>query len=234
MPPTRPGRGTVRTLGLTFGILAVIGLIGASPWALRAFNGPTPRWERLSFIGQTYGAASALLAVLALLGIAAALGLQAHDTKIAREEARRSAIADLLKMAMDDPDLDEAWGPVPEGEPRKARRQLMYINMIISEWQMSFETRALTDKRLRAISREMFSGHPGRAYWRQARELRLTTYENKRTRRFHQILDEEYRRAPEPSAPDRRHPRLRMPLLLTGAAATAAAIAVLTRALRRR
>ncbi len=33
-----------------------------------------------------------------------------HDTRIAREEARRAAVAELPKMAMDDPDLDEAWG----------------------------------------------------------------------------------------------------------------------------
>lgn len=234
MPQPRPGRGTVRTLSLTFGTLVVIGIIGASPWALSTFDGSARRWERLSFIGQTYGAASALLAVFALLGIAATLALQAHDTRIAREEARRSAIADLLKMAMDDPALDEAWGPVPEGETRKARRQLMYINMIISEWQMSFETRALTEKRLRAISREMFSGHPGRAYWRQARELRVSTYETKRTRRFHRILDEEYGRAPEPSTPEQHRSRLRISVLLTGTAATAVAIAVITRALRRR
>lgn len=91
-------------------MLVVIGVIGASPWFLRAFDGPTTRWERLSFIGQTYGAASALLAVLALIGIVATLALQAQDTRIAREEAR-----------------------------------------------------------LRAVSREMFSARPGRAYWRAAR-----------------------------------------------------------------
>jgi hypothetical protein len=93
----------------------------------------------LSFIGQTYGAASALLAVLALIGMVATLALQAHDTGIAREEAR-----------------------------------------------------------LRAVSREMFSARPGRAYWRAARGLRLAMPQNKRMHRFHRILDEEYRRAPEP------------------------------------
>ncbi|WP_067794578.1 DUF6082 family protein [Actinomadura formosensis] len=79
MPPTRPGHGTERTLGLTF----------------------------------------TTLAVLALLGIAATLDLQAPDTKIAREEARRSAITGLLKMAMDDPDLDKAWGPSRKAKPAK-------------------------------------------------------------------------------------------------------------------
>ncbi|MGI5208326.1 DUF6082 family protein [Spirillospora sp. CA-108201] len=155
MPSVPLGRRRARTFFLCFLTLVVIALIAASPWALRAFGGPTARWERLSFIGQTYGAASALLAALALIGIAATLIFQAHDTKIAREEARRIAIAELLKMAMDDPALDEAWGPVPADADPRARRQLMYINMIISEWQMSFETKALPEKRLRAISRDV-------------------------------------------------------------------------------
>lgn len=230
MSPIRPSRGTVRILGLLFGAFAMVGLISASPWALSAFDGPTPRWERLSFIGQTYGAASALLAVLALLGIVATLGLQAHDTKIAREEARRSAIADLLKMAMDDPDLHEAWGPVPEGLTRKAQRQILYINVIVSAWQMSFATGALPEKRLRAVAREMFSGQAGRIYWRQFRELRLTTSEDRRTRRFHNILDEEYHRAPEPPAPHNRRPRLSALFSITATAA--AALVLLARTFR--
>ncbi|MFC5747970.1 DUF6082 family protein [Actinomadura rugatobispora] len=208
MPFNPRNRGAFRTLTLILAILVAIGLIGSSPWALRGFGGSTSRWERLSFIGQTSGAASALLAALALLGIAATLILQARETRIAREEARRSAIADLLKMAMDDPDLDEAWGPVPEDEDRKARRQLMYINMILSEWQMSFETKALGEARLRAISREMFSGRPGRAFWEAAREVRIRTSDTKRALRFHQILDEEYTQAPAPSpepAPNPNH-----------------------------
>ncbi len=220
------GRSRLSTLLISLGALLVIGLIGASPWALQAFSGPTSRWERWSFIGQTYGAASALLSVLALIGIVATLIFQAHDTKIAREEARRIAIAELLKMAMDDPALDEAWGPVPEGADRKARRQLMYINMIVSEWQMSYETKALPEVRLRAISREMFSGRPGRAYWQEAR---LNTSTNKRARRFHEILDEEYHRAPAP--PPESPPARRRPWALL--AATAAGALALTPILRR-
>lgn len=176
--------------------------------------------------------ATALFAVVSA-GVAAVL-VQAHGVKIAREEARRIAIAELLKMAMDDPALDEAWGPVPEGEDRKARRQLMYINMIVSEWQMSYETKALPEVRLRAISREMFSGRPGRAYWEEARRVRLNTSGSKRARRFHEILDEEYRRAPAPppaSPPSRRR---RWALLAATAAGTLAVAPVLRRALTRR
>lgn len=122
-------------------VLLAVGFIAISPVALGLFKGSTREWERLSFIGQTYGAASAVLSVLAV------------------------------------------------------RRQQMYVNMIISEWQMSFETKALGETRLRAISREMFEGPVGRRFWRAARDVRIATAETKSARRFHEILDEEYRRA---------------------------------------
>jgi hypothetical protein len=93
--------------------------------------------------------------VLALLGGVVTLRFQARETKLAREEARRQAISDLLKMAMDDPDLDECWGPVPPPADAKIRKQQLYTNMIVSEWATSFETKALREPRLRHIANEI-------------------------------------------------------------------------------
>lgn len=182
-------------------LVALVGAFGVSPFLLDVFDGPTPLWERRSLIGQTYGAASAVLSVLALIGVAVALTLQAQETRLAREEARRAAIAELLKMAMDDPDLDACWGPIPPGQDPRIRRQQLYLNMIVSEWRMSFETGALGPARLRAIAAEMFEGEPGRRYWEAARHRRLSTSQSRRALRFHEILDEEYRRVRPPRPP---------------------------------
>jgi hypothetical protein len=65
---------TTLTLTLVLVMLLVVGLIGASPLALNGFRGAKEHWERLSFIGQTYGAASAILSVLALIGACLGLG----------------------------------------------------------------------------------------------------------------------------------------------------------------
>ncbi|WP_243710773.1 DUF6082 family protein [Actinomadura sp. KC216] len=73
----------------------------------------------------------------------------------------------------------------------------------------------------------MFSGHPGRAYWREARQVRMSTSVARRARRFHEILDEEYSRAPAPP-PERS--RTRRPwVLFAGAAAGAVALSPLVR-----
>jgi uncharacterized membrane protein len=193
-------KSTLPTVLLLLTALIAVALIGVSPIALGIFNGTTDKWERLSFIGQTYGAASAIVSVLALVGIVLTLSYQAREAKLAREETRRQAVGDLLKMAMDDPDLDECWGPVVGPDDPKTRKQLLYTNMIISEWSLSFETRALPEPRLRAIANEMFQGTVGRNYWQSARHARLSTSSGRRERRFHEILDEEYRRARPPTA----------------------------------
>ncbi|MVZ99945.1 hypothetical protein F8568_006040 [Actinomadura sp. LD22] len=230
MPLSRSKRATGSAFLSALGALLVIGLV-----VTLAFSTAIIYQERSGHSGNRYGlACMAAFAVAALAGVAAFLVIQARSVRITREEARRIAIAELLKMAMDDPALDEAWGPVPEGEDRTARRQLMYINMIVSEWQMSYETKALPEVRLRAISREMFSGRPGRAYWQEARQVRLKTSADKRSRRFHEILDEEYRRAPAPP-PETRRSRRRPWALLAATAAGALALApILRRALTRR
>lgn len=85
------GRRTTLAVLLTLLVLLTVGLVGASPVALDLFDGDAARWERLSFIGQTYGAASALLSAFALAGIVVTLVLQARDTKVSREQGQRLA-----------------------------------------------------------------------------------------------------------------------------------------------
>lgn len=66
--------------------------------------------------------------------------------------------------------------------------------MIVAAWEMSFEMGVTPERRLRYNANEMFSGRVGREYWRSAREGRISTSANRRERRFHQILDEEYQK----------------------------------------
>jgi len=156
-------------------VLIAVGLIGVSPIALGLFHGATSDWERLSFIGQTYGAASAVVAVLALAGVVVTLSYQSREIKRAREATRRQAHTELLRMAMQDPDLDECWGPVPQPDDPKTRKQRLYTNMILTAWETSFEMKLTPENRLRAMANELFQGQSGRDFWQGERELRLST-----------------------------------------------------------
>jgi hypothetical protein len=186
-------------------VVFLAGLVAASPYALRALDPSSRDWERLSWVGQTYGAASAFLAMFALIGIAVSLVIQAREARAAREQSLRVIHTDLLQLAMDDEVYRRAWGPFfAAGEP-DAQRQHMYINLIISNLRMQYELRALTEPHLRSVVHIMFSGDPGRRFWAEGRELRMRAAGSRRERRFLEILDEEYRHAlaspAEPPAP---------------------------------
>jgi hypothetical protein len=237
----RSARRTGLTILLVLIAVVAAALVGLTPVALTVFRGDKTNWERLSYIGQTYGAASALLSALALVGIAVTLVLQARDTKVSREQGQRILHVDLLKMAMENPLYRRCWGPIGYAEDAETELQHIYVNLIFSEWQTSFEIKTMDERLLRAVARSLFRGEVGRRFWRNARETRIATSSTRRERRFHQILDEEYRiaeaqgppiphREDRPSA-GRSSSRYRLPLL--GAVLGAGAV-VAVQSLRKR
>ncbi|MEV0403016.1 DUF6082 family protein [Actinoallomurus sp. NPDC050550] len=177
-------------------------LVAISPLVLDLFGGNAGSWARRGNIGQTYGAAAALLSVLALVGVGVSLVLQARESKANREQASRLIHTDLLKMAMDDPAYLECWGPYYSTDDPVETRQALYVNMIVSYWESRYELGQLTETHLREAAAHMFRAAPGRRFWADARSIRVGTVESRKARRFHRILDEEYLKAvtPGPSA----------------------------------
>jgi hypothetical protein len=221
-------------------IVLAAGLVALSPFGLRAWTPQSGDWEQLSWIGQTYGAASALLAVLALIGVSVSLVLQAREAKAAREQTVRAVHTDLLRMAMEDQVYRRAWGPYFAAGDSDRQRQHMYVNLIISNWQMRWDLRDISEQHLRATAHVLLSGEAGQRFWAEGRELRLRVVGSRRERRFHQILDEEYQHArhdparppaPFPDDEDPEETAARRPWLLAGGAI--AAVAVLAPVLRR-
>lgn len=199
----RPRRRT--STGLLFGRLLAIALasvaiilVAISPLALDLFGGDGDSWARRGNIGQTYGAAAALLSVLALVGVGASLVLQARESKANREQASRLIHTDLLKMAMDDPAYLECWGPYYSSDDPVETRQALYVNMVLSYWESRYELGQLTEAHLREAAAHMFRAAPGRRFWADARSVRVDTAESRKARRFHHILDEEYLKAVTP------------------------------------
>jgi hypothetical protein len=189
------GRLSTILLVLLLALLS-LGLILVSPLALDLFPADhNAEWERLSFIGQTYGAASAVLSVLALGGIAVSLLLQSREAKAVREQALRALHVDLIKLALDDPLFLSCWGPFSGSTNVDDRRRHMYTNLIVSHWQMMWEVGGLTEKHLRLLAQELFAGDVGRRFWSLMGDVRLDVEGNRRTRRFHLIMAEEYEQA---------------------------------------
>lgn len=177
-------------------VLVSVGLVAASPLALRALdrNSNEINWDRLSEIGATYGAVSAIIAAVVLLGVTASLIIQSREARAARGNAQRAYHADLLRMATDDPRYMECWGPYVT-ENFDAECQYVYVNLIVTQWHYEYKIGEMTDALLRATAASVFAGSPGRQYWKASGSFWRDNYSGRRAGRFFHILNEEYEEA---------------------------------------
>jgi hypothetical protein len=176
------------------GIIASLALVVLSPLLLRgdlSFHGTD--WLRLSYVGQTYGAVSALLAALALLGVAVSVLLQVREARNNRLQAERTRHYELLRMALENPSYFRVFAR-PEGTDDQ-KRLVTYTNLLLQYWLMIWEFGDLSEQELRGyIAPDLFGTDAGRAYWEQVGSARLDYAETKKARKFEEILDEEYKK----------------------------------------
>jgi hypothetical protein len=183
-------RRSVATTALLLAVLAVLVAVLFSPVGLLWIGRrPGYDWPLLGNVGQTYGAASAILAALALIGVVWSLVLQAREAKAAREQALRALHTDLMKMALDEPDFLRCWGPIGDSVDLGWFRKHVYTNLIVSHWQLMWEVGVLSQAHLRVLAGQFFAGAVGRRFWAEARGPRATAETSRRARQFTAIVD---------------------------------------------
>ncbi|MDN3025674.1 DUF6082 family protein [Streptomyces sp. S.PB5] len=172
-----------------------MGLVVVSPLALPALDGGGEDWERIGNIAQAYGAVSALLSGLAVVGVAASLVLQAREAKAARAQNGRALHMELMKLAMENPEYLDCWGGPDSSRTVLLRRQHLYVNLVLSHWEVSYELGNITDHWVAATADELFAGEVGRSFWARARASRIATAKTRRSRHLQQIIDSRYEHA---------------------------------------
>jgi hypothetical protein len=185
-------------MGIIIASIAFLALVILSPLALRAVASPFGlNWSNLSNIGQTYGAVSALITALALVGVVISLLYQARDVSAARSQAIRTFQFELLRMELEDADLMWAsgapWGTGPPANYRRLRQHI-FVHMWLSFWESQFLLKEMSSESVRSAAKELFNGEPAREYWESAGDGRLASNEGRRLQFLH-IIDEEYRNA---------------------------------------
>jgi hypothetical protein len=191
-------RRAVRIGIVTIAVIVLLGLVIVSPLALKELgllHGMN--WFQLSSIGQTYGAASALLTGLALIGVVGSMIYQARAIQSTVEQSSREHHFRLVEMAMNDPLYQLAWGSelaIRLGD-RDTYRQQVYVNLIISYWERDYIQGDVPEHALRIYLTSFFGGEAGRTWWAKVRNLRLIAAKNRKARRFVKIVDQEYRKA---------------------------------------
>ncbi|MDG4802668.1 DUF6082 family protein [Micromonospora sp. WMMD980] len=193
---TSLARRSATPTALLLAVLAVLVAVLLTPLGLLWIGDrPGYDWPLLGNVGQAYGAASAILAALALIGVVVSLIVQAREAKAAREQALRALHTDLLKMAIDDPDLLECWGPIEESTDLGWFRKHVYSNLIVTHWQLMWEVDTLSEPHLEVLADQFFKGAAGRRFWAEARGPRMKAETSRRARRFTLVMDRRYQMA---------------------------------------
>ena len=192
---------------VVFAVLILIAAIVFSPFALDQLAGQRFDWARLSDVGQSYGAASAILSALAIIGVTFTLIIQVRQSNENRNYYIRELHTGLLRMGMTDERLLEAWGDirVPPGlEPDLA----VYTNLIVNYLSSLYETKTASLEEIRQHVGAIFDGAVGREYWKANRHTWLTFYRGRR-KQLAEMIESEYRRAVASGPPARPLPASR-------------------------
>jgi hypothetical protein len=180
---------------ITVMAVVVITLVVLSPLMLNQLESlPGLDWLQLSYIGQTYGAASALLTGLALLGVAGSLLFQVRAIQASREQSSREHHAHLVEMALKDPAYQRCWGDDPEAHASPDDyRQRVYLNLIVSYWERDYLIGALDERAVRHGVAHLFQGEAARHWWADVGSHRVQMARTHRARHFSRVVDDEYK-----------------------------------------
>lgn len=210
------GNRAVRTVIIGTGILlasmAAFGAILLSPIVLREIDQfISADWSRLSEIGQTYGAASAMLAMLALGGVIVSLFFQSRQARAQQVQAVRHLHLELFRMTLEKPDLYLPLWDNPELAPTEEGSQYVFTNLIFNHWWMAYDLGVVSEHDLRRLTAGVFRGPIARSYWEAAHDSWMLAYRHSRQgRKFLQIIHEMYTNAINgdgPMVPSRREER---------------------------
>jgi hypothetical protein len=186
-------------LGWTGVVLAVLTLTLLSPYLFFMVTNRTEAdWATAGNIGQAYGFASAALSGLAFSAVAYSLLMQRRESQAARHEAQRPMHMDLLRMAIDDPDLLQAGAPELTSRGAEGARQHLYINLLVQYWRMNFVgTKVSHPESVSGAARSLFKGEAGRRYWQYVKSEAIGRWalDGPRDELFVELIDKAYQEA---------------------------------------
>ncbi|MEU4513577.1 DUF6082 family protein [Nonomuraea wenchangensis] len=130
----------------------------------------------MSAIGETYGAATAVISAFALVAIGFSLFLQVREMRFARAEAERAHHFQLMQLQIENPVLSDALSIKSQLAPRVH----IYLNLVLSYWEMLFRVGEMTEEQL---------------VWRATRDHRLLVVKDRRGERFISVMDQVWRQS---------------------------------------
>lgn len=167
-------------------------------------------WSMLADIGETYGAASALLATFALAAVLLSLMVQYRQHRSARRNDHRQRTRETVLLALENPGYAQCWGPrfAPD---HVDERLFFYASFVVLNWSYAWEDRLISELKLRELLRAFFGSEIPRMYWERNGEWQQPRRRWPRRQRFLAVVNEEYLRAIKKGPPARGREPLQEP-----------------------
>lgn len=148
-------------------------------------------WERLSYVGETYGAIAAVLAALSLLGVAASLLLQARQVRVQLAQGARANLIDLVGLALDRPDLAAGapFGRTPDPAA-------LYAGLWISHFATLYRLGASDSAEVQGEIASLFRNSPAaRERWATSREAYRVSLPGRAGREYFEMVEKMFQAA---------------------------------------
>lgn len=214
VPERRLSNGATQVVGrllivvaLASGVVGMSTLVAVSPllvdWLYRGGD-----WTQPGNVGQAYGAASAILAALALGIVGISLILQRTQFKRHQRAKRRDCTRDIVKLALEEPAYAQCWGS-RFAPGHVDERLFFYTNFLVLNWSYAWEEGDLTEQQARAYLSRFFDSEVPRMFWERHGPLHHPRITLTKHDRFDAMMNEEYLLAIRKGPPSRPYEPMR-------------------------
>jgi hypothetical protein len=187
-------------------LLMVVALVLGALWAVygvELFGKVDFKDVNLSqtgLFGDSFGVFSSLFSGLALVGVLYTVLQQGQELRLQREEMAKNVAAQirqlhfsLLQLAVNDQTntLEKVWSA--DAANASSDKQSMYVNLILSHWEMQFVNQLLSESQLQAMLARYMAYPHFRAFWHANSNYREKMAEaDERASAFHKAAHAAY------------------------------------------
>jgi hypothetical protein len=182
------GVGLLTLLLITFAV-AMAGLV-ISPLLLGLIFAGGADYAVAGNVGQAYGAASAVIAGIALFVVLASVVVQYRQFKVMRIQSMVEFNEELVLLAMENPAYRQCWGA--RISPDSIDEGLFYYcSKVIKVWTIAWELGDIDEPQVRAYLKNFFDSEVPRRYWEMHGVWHRGGSRRNRRARFLELINEE-------------------------------------------
>ena len=181
--------------------------------ALLGRSGSTDLWTRWGNVGQTFESINTIFSGLAFVALVVTFAIQFQELRMQRIELKlqreamkasngslhtsaaanlRSLHMELMRMAIDDPELAAVWPDFDVGLSIKRNRQYLYANLIIQHLWLYLQIGEYSEDEARGMLHYMFSSPLMRDYWAASERVRRWLVADTPEHLFAKMVDDLY------------------------------------------